>query len=196
MAALVVGRRDQRLDLVQAGRIDSAAKLIAHLEAAVLGRVVAGRDVDRCHRVHGADAEADDRRGRGRVGEEDLEAVAGQHFGCGGRETFGQKAPIMADDDVPCSAVGHEVIGIALGAATYIGERVVFGDAGAPTVGAKLNVVHGYTPLCCVSQRRRERKRSSDSVNLSQATCMESCSEGKKRLPSRMPAQYISIVRG
>ena len=155
MAACVVGRRDQRLDLVQARRIDRAAKLVAHLEAAVLGRVVAGRDVDGGHRVHGADAEADDRRGRGRVGEEDLEAVAGQHFGRGGREMFGQKAPIMADDDIAGPAVGHEVIGIALGAAAHIGKGVVFGNACAPTVGAELDVVHG-TLLCAVFRRGAE----------------------------------------
>ena len=131
---------DAGFDRGQALRRYSAAAGVAHLEAVVFGRIVAGGDVYRADRVVVDGGEADDRRRRGIVNQQNAEAVAGEHLGHGGGEMFSLEAFVVADDDLFGGvALICQPVGKALCAAAHICKGVVFGHASAPTVRAEAN---------------------------------------------------------
>ena len=126
-------RRNLRLDGLQPVGVNRAAVRIAHLEAVVLGRVVAGGDVDRAQGMPLGDAERDHRRGHAAAAEMDGDAVARQHLGRGRREILRPEALVAADDRAAGQVAGIgclQIVGKALRAAAHVVEGVVLGDAG------------------------------------------------------------------
>ena len=148
--------RDQALDLRQPFGCDRSAGGIAHFEAVVGRRVVAGRDVDRPKRVVMDDMKRD-RRGRGRsLAKVHRDAVAGDNLGCSQGEFTAGKALVVADDDAT-SQRGRpgdvpQIVGKALCAAPHVVKRVVLADPPAPAVGAEKNGGHGCFPCDLLGQ--------------------------------------------
>ena len=139
-AAYPVRIGDAGFDSGQSIRRHRAAAGVPHLEAVVLGRIVAGGDVDRADRVVIDGREADHRRGRGPVNEQDPKAVGGQDLRHCGGEMLALKAFVVADDDcLGGVAFVRQPTGKTLRAAAHIGKGVVVGHASAPAVGAEAN---------------------------------------------------------
>src|SRR3990172_10226528 len=118
--------------------------MISHFESVVLRRVVGSRDVYRADNAPSDDGVGDRRSGRGAHCKQDVESVAGQHFGGGGGEVLREEAPIVANDDRPAGPPSLAKIGgEALRTAADGGESVVLGDAPAPAIGAEGDLGRG-----------------------------------------------------
>ena len=106
---------------------------VAHLEAVVGRRVVAGGDVDRAQSVQMHDLEGDGRGRRRPHAEMDWDAVAGQHLGRGQGKGAAGEALVVAQHHAArqlgrLEAVA-QVAGKALRAAPHVVEGIVLADA-------------------------------------------------------------------
>ena len=120
---------------------------IADLETVIRAGVVRGGDVDRAAGFLIHDREGDDRGGGGAVGQVDLQAVAGQHFGHGGGKVLAVEAFVVPDHDpLALFAFFEQVSGKALGAAADVVEGVIFGDDAAPAIRTKCDLERHAVP--------------------------------------------------
>ena len=136
------GRWDGSLNLLETGGGNGATAGVADLEAAVLGGVVASRNIKRGQCVVCYYAVGNDGSRRGARSKQDLDAVACQHLAGDGGKMLSGEAAVVADDHRPIVAHGEQVGCISLGGTAYVGVCVIIANAPAPAVRAKLNVTH------------------------------------------------------
>ena len=139
------GGRNLRLDGLQPGGIDGTAVGIAHLEAVVLGRVVAGRDIDRTQCIAFGDAKRDHWSRYAAATEMHRDAVGRQHLGRGRGEVLRSESLVAADHSatrqlprISCL----QIVSKTLRAAADVVEGVVLCNAGSPAIGTEDDVGH------------------------------------------------------
>src|SRR3972149_1256357 len=96
----------KRLDAAQDVRRRGACVLRSHLEAGVLGRVVAGGNNQPSSSAASEDCVSDNGRGCRAVAQEDGQVVGGQHLGDGGGERLRGEAGVVSDDDAAATESG------------------------------------------------------------------------------------------
>src|SRR5580658_2962554 len=83
-------------------------------------------------------------RGSGFGGEPHGNSSGGDRFGCSARETIGAEARVVTHQNARSWFLrSHRVTRDCVHHLAHVLEGEIFGDDGAPAVGAKLNIVHG-----------------------------------------------------
>ena len=110
---------------------------------------MAGGDVDAPGPAARPNGEAHHRGGAVPVGEIADNAVAGHHFGGGGRKGLGLEAGVVADDHpFGGQALLLQIIGNGLTDQAGVGEGEIFRDDPPPARGAEFDRRHIYYLAC------------------------------------------------
>ena len=123
--------------------IGGAAQRIEEFVAVIFGRIVRRGNHNAGRQLAAARRPGDGGRGRIAVGQKDRNAVRSQNIGGGAGEFGAEKARVVADGD----AVTHQLFLVFEEVSreggreqTDVFKGVIFGDDGAPAVGAKTNI--------------------------------------------------------
>ena len=137
-------RRQRAVGLRGDGRVvagrRASAEVRLDLEAVVLAGVVAGGDRDAPAQPQPSHVVRDGGRRNGAVGEENVDAGAGEDLGRGARELGRQEPRVVPDDDAApvARSVARDVEARhGRGDPADLGERAVVGDDAAPAVRAE-----------------------------------------------------------